>query len=143
MDVVPTRAPSPDATPEPAHTQIRTYGPPVIAFALPETGETIAPETQFVIQFSNPMDPASIQGRVQLQYALPRPGDSGFEWLRVSYSDHTRHIVIDPGGPLEPGRSVQCQLLPGIVDANNRPLIPRPGRVSGEAVEVLQFRVGE
>jgi hypothetical protein len=96
-----------------------------------------------VIQFSNPMDPASLQGRVRLQYALPRPGDRGFEWLRVSYSDHTRIIVIDPGRPLESGRTLRCQLLPGIADADGRPLKPRPGREGAEAVEVLQFEVGE
>ena len=142
MEVIPSIAPSPDAMADPTRVQVRTYGSPVITFALPETGEQIAPETQFVIQFSNPMDPASLQGRVRLGYASPRDGDGDFEWLRVTYSDHTRHIVIDPGKPLLPGRRLQCQILPGIVDAEGRPLGPRPGNESDGAVEVLQFEVG-
>jgi hypothetical protein len=142
VEVIPSIAPSPDAMPEPTSAQIRTYGAPVITFALPEAGELVVPETQFVIQFSNPMDPGSIQGRVALAYAKPRAGDPDFEWLRVTYADHTRHIVIDPGRPLEPGRNLECRLLPGIVDADGRPLTPRSGRADPWAVEVLRFEVG-
>jgi hypothetical protein len=141
LEVIPSIAPSPDAMADPTRVQVRTYGSPVVTFALPETGERISPDAQFVIQFSNPMDPASLQGRVRLDYASPRAGDREFEWLRVTYSDHTRHIVVDPGRPLLPGRTLNCQLLPGIVDAEGQPLGPRPGSEGDHAVEVLQFQV--
>ena len=71
----------------------------MITFALPEGGEQIIPETQFVIQFSNPMDPASIQGRVSLGYAGLQTRRPGVRLAPSHLRDHTRHIVIDPGGP--------------------------------------------
>ena len=93
MEVIPSIAPSPDAMPEPTSAQIRTYGPPVITFALPEAGEQIVPETQFVIQFSNPMDPGSIQGRVSLAYANPRAGDPASPARRHGCGSPTEHEI--------------------------------------------------
>lgn len=146
MDVIPTSAPP--GVSEPPRTIVKVYGPPVITFALPEDGDRVVPATQFVIQFSNPMDPGSLQGKVELGYAGARKGDHPFGRLRVVYSDQTRSIVIVPGSPLEPGRQVECRLLNGIRDSGGRPLAPRNGHAAGptrsgeQPVEILHFKVG-
>lgn len=121
--------------------QARGYEEPIVTFALPDDGERIAPDTRFVIQFSAPMDPASLEGRVVLDYE-PATAGPAFDRVTVSYSDETRHVIVDPGAVLRRGRTLRCRLLAGIVDVSGRPLGPRdPKAEAGTAVEELRFRV--
>jgi hypothetical protein len=117
---------------------------PQVVFALPIDGdEEIRPDSRFVLQFSQYMDEETFEGRVQLRYAGPtREGDPLFDHVRLSYDETKRALVVDPGQPFEPGRDVECVLLPGIADVEGQPLVPRPGRGSEGVVEVLRYRVG-
>jgi hypothetical protein len=42
---------------------------------------------------------------------------------------------------LEPGRIVECALLPGILDADGLPLMPRRNRAAAEEIDVLRYDV--
>lgn len=135
-------APPAEARQVTSRAQGKGYEEPVVTFALPDTGERIAPDTQFVIQFSAPMDPTSLQGRVVLEYDPPVPGSHDLEGVTVGYSEETRHVVVEPRRPLRRGRALRCRLLPGIVDVSGRPLNPRDASGdAGDAIEVLRFRV--
>lgn len=116
--------------------------PPVIVFSLPLEGDAdFDPSGRIVVQFSNDMDEESFKGRVGMRYAGPaRPGDSGFEGMHVRYNPGMKALVIDPGGPLRPGRPVEVILMKGIVDVDGLPLSRRDGRTAGEeVVETLRF----
>ncbi|HEY7409954.1 MAG TPA: Ig-like domain-containing protein [Vicinamibacteria bacterium] len=116
--------------------------PPSVVFALPLEGdEAVSRNSRFIVQFSKYMDEASFKGRVRLRYAAPREGDPAFDTLRLAYDNTRRALVVDPGLPLEPGRRVECLLLPGIVDADGIPLQPRNGKTASDFVEVLRYQV--
>jgi VWFA-related protein len=121
----------------PLRRALRGYEPPVVTFALPESGDTVRSDGRLVIQFSTPMDAASFSGRVELRYA---GAEEPLARVAVDYVEATRHVVIQPAEKLRRG-SLECRLLAGIVDANGRPLHPRSGDGEGDAVEVLRFRV--
>ncbi len=137
-------APPADERAVASRAQAKGYDEPSVTFALPDGGERIAPDTQFVVQFSVPMDPTSLRGRVVLEYDPPIPGSRDLERLKLGYSEETRHVVVDPGRPLRRGHGLRMRLLPGIVDVSGRPLEARPGAPAAdaaEAVETLRFRV--
>jgi hypothetical protein len=117
--------------------------PPVIVFSLPLDGERdIAPDTIFLVQFSNDMDGASFRNRVGLRYAgRPRPGDRALDAVRTLYDEGRRALAVDPGDMLRPGRMIELILLPGIVDIDGQPLETRPGEDAGGAVDILRFQV--
>ena len=117
---------------------------PQLVFALPLDGaEEIRPDSRFVFQFSQYMDEESFQGRVELRYAgREGDGEARFEGVRLSYDETKRALVVDPGQPLEPGREVECVLLPGIADVDGQPLVARPGKEREGAIEVLRYHVG-
>jgi hypothetical protein len=143
-EVALTKAPSPTAEakapPPPPPPPLK---PPVVVFSLPLDGERdIAPDTVFLVQFSNDMDDTSFENRVGLRYAgRPRPGDRALDAISTWYDLGRRALVVDPGDLLRPGRVVELILLPGIVDLDGQPLEPRPGRDPGGAADVLRFRV--
>lgn len=140
MDVAPATAPSRDASAAPTSKSVRVYGPPVVTFALPGEGDVVPSDARFVLQFSNPLDAASLPGHVELRY-VDAP-EAAFGQLRVTYSDRARHIVVDPGEPLQSGRTLECRLLSGIVDFEGQALVPRQGDADGEVVDVFRFEVG-
>jgi hypothetical protein len=134
----PQRAEVAPAPPPPERPKV----PPVIVFSLPLEGEAdFDPSGRIVVQFSNDMEEDSFKGRVGLRYVGPaRPGDSGFEGMRVTYNPGMKALVIDPGGPLRPGRAVEVILMKGIVDVDGQPLARRDGRAALEdVVETLRF----
>ena len=59
----------------------------------------------------------------------------------MAYDEGKRALVIDPGIALEPGRPIECRLLPGIVDADGLALVPRQGAAAPDVVDVLRFEV--
>jgi hypothetical protein len=143
-EVALTKAPSPtakaEAPPPPPPPPLR---PPVVVFSLPLDGERdIAPDTIFLVQFSNDMDESSFESRVGLRYAgRPRPGDRALDAVSTWYDLGRRALVVDPGDQLRAGRVVELILLPGIVDVDGQSLKTRPGRDPGGAADILRFQV--
>lgn len=117
--------------------------PPILVFTLPVDGEMQIPrDSRFVLQFSRYMDEETFEGRVQLRYAGPREGDPAFDRMRLSYDETKRALIVDPGLALEPGRDVECVLLPGITSADGQPLVGRPGKGTEGVIDVLRYHVG-
>ncbi len=144
-EVALTTAPTPNAEPSAAPPPPeRPKVPPVVVFALPLDGDTeVATDSRFVVQFSEDMDEASFKDRVIVRYAGPiRPGDRAFVGLKLSYDGGKRALTVDPGDVLRPGRQVELLLLPGIAATHGLTLVPRAGRESEEAADVLRYRVG-
>jgi hypothetical protein len=113
---------------------------PVVVFSLPLDGDRIRSDARFVIQFNKYMDDDSFAGHILLRYAdSPAPG--GFATMKLAYDEGKRALVVDPGVALEVGRRVECRLLPGIVDADGLPLVPRQGRAAPDLIDVLGFDV--
>ncbi|HSB61024.1 MAG TPA: Ig-like domain-containing protein [Vicinamibacteria bacterium] len=137
-------APSPAAevAPPPPPPE-RPKVPPVVVFSLPLDGERDVPPTgRFAVQFSKDMNEESFKDRVLLRYAgQPQPGDRDFGAARISYDGGRRALIVDPGDVLRSGRVLELILLPGIVDIDGLPLEPRPGKLVGQAAEVLRYQV--
>ena len=109
--------------------------PPEVQFVLPLDFEDARPDSQFVIQFTKPMDRRTFEGNVLLRYV----GDdirrgSGFTTVGFSYSEEQRSLHIDPGIALQNGRTLQILLRPGISDLTGIPL---------DASTALTWRVSE
>ena len=133
---------SADVAPPPPPPE-RPKLPPVVVFSLPLDGERDVPPTgRFAVQFSKDMNEESFKDRVLLRYAgRPQPGDRDFGAARISYDGGRRALIVDPGDVLRSGRVLELILLPGIVDMDGLPLEPRPGKMVGQAAEVLSYRV--
>jgi hypothetical protein len=134
--------PTAEAAPAPPPPE-RPKVPPVVVFSLPLDGDREVPPTgRFAVQFSKDMNEESFKGRVILRYAgRPQPGDRGFDAAKVTYDGGHRALFVDPGDVLRSGRVVELLLLPGIVDIDGLPLESRPGRMVGQAAEVLRYQV--
>ena len=113
---------------------------PVVVFSLPLDGDRVRSDARFVIQFNKYMDDDSFAGHVLLRYA-DAPAAGGFATMTLAYDEGKRALVIDPGIALEPGRRIECLLLPGIVDADGLPLGPRQGRATPDRIDLLRFDV--
>lgn len=106
--------------------------PPGVQFTLPIAFEGATPDSQFVIQFTKPIDPGTFEGNVVLGYAGSSPG-RGFTTVSVRYSEERRTLHIDPGTALERGRQFEILLRPGITDVTGKPL---------EGATTLTWQVG-
>jgi hypothetical protein len=113
---------------------------PVVVFTLPLDGERIRSDARFVIQFNKYMDDDSFAGHIVLRYA-DTPAADGFPAMQLAYDEGKRALVIDPGVALEAGRRIECLLLPGIVDADGLPLVPRQGGAAPDLIDVLRYDV--
>lgn len=144
IEVTLTQPPTPKAGAAPAPPPPeRPKEPPVIVFSLPIDGESDFDFSgRIIVQFNNDMDEESFKGRVGLRYAgPPRPGDPGFESMRVSYNPGMKALVVDPGAPILRGRVLDLVLLTGIVDLDGQPLQRRDGKPpQGDIAEMLRFR---
>jgi hypothetical protein len=115
----------------------------MIVFSLPLEGESDFDFSgRIIVQFNNDMDEDSFKGRVGLRYDGPaRPGDPGFESMRVSYNPGSKALIVDPGAPIRPGRVLDLVLLKGIVDVDGLALVRRDGKpAEGDIAETLRFR---
>lgn len=144
LDVTLTQPPTPkaDAAPPPPPPE-KPKVPPVIVFSLPLDGESDFDFSgRIIVQFSNDMDEDSFKGRVGLRYDGPaRPGDPGFEAMRVSYNAGSKALIVDPGAPILRGRVLDLVLLTGIIDIDGQPLARRDGKPpEGDIAEMLRFR---
>ena len=105
---------------------------PDVQFTLPIAFEGARPDSQFVIQFTKPIDPDTFEGNVVLGYAGSST-DRAFTTVSVRYSEERRTLHVDPGIALERGRQFEILLRPGITD------------VTGESLEratTLTWQVG-
>lgn len=131
-----------DAAPAPTPPE-RPKTPPVIVFSLPLEGESDFDFSgRIMVQFNNDMDEDSFKGRVGLRYEGPaRPGDPGFEGMRVSFNPGSKALIVDPGAPILKGRVLNLVLLTGIVDIDGQPLVRRDGRPpQNDIAEMLRFK---
>jgi hypothetical protein len=117
--------------------------PPQIVFSLPLDGEAGIPVgARFAIQFSKDMDENTFAGRLVLRYVAQQGSlVPSFAQLKTTYDSGRRALTIDPGDALHPGRQVELVLLAGIKDLDGLALVPRPGRVFKDAVDLLRFEV--
>ncbi len=139
-----TQPPTPnaDAAPAPPPPE-RPKIPPVIVFSLPLDGESDFDFSgRIMVQFNNDMEEESFKGRVGLRYEGPaRPGDPGFESMRVSYDPGSKALIVDPGAPILRGRILDLVLLTGIVDIDGQPLTRRDGKPpQGDITETMRFK---
>ncbi len=144
LEVGLTQPPTPkaDAAPAPPPPE-QPKIPPVIVFSLPLDGESDFDFSgRIIVQFNNDMDEESFKGRVGLRYeGAARPGDPGFEAMRVSYNAGSKALIVDPGAPILRGRVLDLVLLTGIVDIDGQPLTRRDGKPpQGDVAEMLRFR---
>ena len=112
---------------------------PVVVFTLPLDGERVRSDARFLLQFNKYMDDDSFAGHVVLRYA-DAPA-ARFPAVKLAYDEGKRALVIDPRVTLEPGRRVECLLLPGIVDADGLALVPRQGAATPDWIDILRFEV--
>jgi len=134
--------PKADAAPAPPPPE-RPKVPPVIVFSLPLDGESDFDFSgRIILQFNNDMDEDSFKGRVGLRYEGPsRPGDPGFEGMRVAYNAGQKALIVDPGTPILRGRVLELVLLTGIIDIDGQPLARRDGKPADKDIaESLHFR---
>ncbi len=104
--------------------------PPDVQFALPMEFEGARPDSLFEVQFTKPVDPATLEGNVELRYRGAGGGD--FAWASLEYAEERRSLHIDPGAALRNGRTFEIVLRPGITDQSGAPL---------EGVRTLAWRV--
>ena len=108
--------------------------PPDVQFTLPLEFEEARPDSQFVIQFTKPIDHGTFDGNVVLRYAGPAtPADPGFTSVSFQYSEERRSLHIDPGTALRSGRALEILLRPGISDLAGMAL---------DGVKTLTWQVG-
>jgi hypothetical protein len=112
---------------------------PVVIFALPIEGEPVRSDTRFVLQFNKYMDEDSFRGHVVLRYA-DAPAE-GLATVKLVYDEGKRALVVDPGVALQPGRRLECVLLPGVLDADGLPLMPRQKHDVPGVVDILTYDV--
>jgi hypothetical protein len=98
---------------------------PTVTFSVPTEGEQDVPTRQVVrLQFSRPMAPASIEGRVRVAYRGEAAGDSLIPGFTATYSPGERVLTVTFAQPLLRFRLVQVDLLDGIVAADGVALKP-------------------
>ena len=95
--------------------------PPDVQFALPMQFEGARPDSLFEVQFTKPVDAATLEGNVELRYR-GASGRSDFAWASIEYAEERRSLHIDPGAALRTGQTFEIVLRPGIEDQAGAPL---------------------
>ena len=130
-------APAPQPTSQTA-ASAATLGwqpvPPEVQFTLPLDFEDARPDSQFVIQFTKPMDRLAFEGNVALRYVGDIRDASRFTTVGLYYSEEQRSLHIDPGIALQSGRTLEILLRPGVHDLMGLPL---------DGGHTLRWRVSE
>jgi hypothetical protein len=119
-----------EAAPEAEVIAVPAAPPPEVRFSLPLEGETeVAISTRIRIQFSRDLAPATLKERVRVSYVPPQ-APSGNEpaaaitAFTTDYQPVSRVLEIRFSTPLERFRTVQVQLLDGILGTDEQPLKP-------------------
>ena len=114
-----------------AEPQIRVPAapPPEVVFSAPTQDETdVLVSANVRIQFSRDIDPATLKGRLRAQYigsALPAGGEPPLKLeFATEYRPATRVLEIRFSQPIERFRTVQIDLLEGVLGTDQQPLAP-------------------
>ena len=116
---------------------------PRVVFSLPLDGEREIPlDSEFRVQFSNRMAPASFHAAVDLLYGDEPYLDNPFPDLELTYDDGSRTLLVVPHAALDPERDLHLILYREIEDELGQPLEPDPLAAEWDenAVRVLTFR---
>jgi hypothetical protein len=112
--------------------------PPEVTFSIPLDGERGIPlDTEFQVQFSNDMDPASFNRNVDLLYADDDGTGNPFPDLEIHYESVNRTLVVRPGKNIEPQREIQLILYEGIRDEDGQLLVAAPTELDIPGVAVV------
>jgi hypothetical protein len=100
--------------------------PPEVVFSAPTTGETeVLPTTNVRVQFTRDIDPSSLKGRVRARYAgVQGAAAAEIPNLTTEYRAPNRVLEIRFPQPLEPFRTVEVELLEGVVGTDKQALVP-------------------
>jgi hypothetical protein len=94
---------------------------PRVSFAWPIPGDALRRRGQMILQFSKPLDPPSLEGRVRVRYGA---GATTAPAVTYEYRQRYRALVVLPEPPPPPGADVVVELLEGIIDIDGRALAP-------------------
>ncbi len=119
----------PEEDPEPSQAAVRVPAgpPPEAIFSAPTEGEiAVNPSTTVRIQFSRNLDAATVNGNIRARYAggVPAPDATAEIALTADYRPGSRMIEISFKEPLERFRTVEVELLDGILGTDQQPLVP-------------------
>ncbi len=117
--------------------------PPEVTFSLPLAGERDIPlDSEFHIQFSNPMKAESFNRNVDLLYADDDGIGNPFPELEVSYDRDSRTLTVQPNKRLEPSKEIELILYDAIEDEDGQKILTEPGAADREpgAAVILSFR---
>jgi hypothetical protein len=114
-----------------AEPQIRVPAapPPEVVFSAPTQDETDVPvSTNVRIQFSRDIDPATLKGRLRVQYLGAGLAAAAEPLLKLEFATEyraaTRVLEIRFNQPIERFRTVQLDLLEGVLGTDKQPLEP-------------------
>ena len=115
------------AVPEP-QVRVPAAPPPEVIFSAPIQDETdVSASSSVRIQFSRDVNPATLKGRIRAQYLGGATATSGGPSplkaeVTTEYRPASRVLEIRFAQPLEPFRTVQVDLLDGILGTDLQPL---------------------
>ena len=97
---------------------------PAVVFHDPINDEIDVPRDAAVrLQFSRPVMPESLSGRIRISYASPRPIRAApIPKFTALYREPTRSVIIEFDEPLAALQTVKVELLEGISGTNGLPL---------------------
>lgn len=103
--------------------------PPEVVFSAPTQDETDVPVSANVrIQFSRDIDPATLKGRLRVQYLASERAAGGEPPLKLEFTTEyraaTRVLEIRFSQPIERFRTLQVDLLEGVLGTDQQPLQP-------------------
>ena len=117
--------------------------PPEVTFSLPLAGERDIPlDSEFHIQFSNPMKAGTFNRNVDLLYADDDGIGNPFPDLEVSYDRDSRTLTVQPNKRLEPSQEIELILYDAIEDEDGQKILAEPGAADHEsgAAVIISFR---
>jgi hypothetical protein len=124
------KAPGENAPSEPVARVATPLPPPEVVFSMPTEGESdVTPATAVRIQFSRDLDTGSLKGRIRAAYLASQAEERGeAQAPRVdftyAYNEGTRVLEIRFRQPLERFRTLQVDLLEGILGTDGVPMRP-------------------
>jgi hypothetical protein len=117
--------PPDETTTEEAPIRVPAAPPPEVVFSAPTQDETdVSMSTNVRIQFSRDIDPATFKGHVRVKYMNPETLPRGETEFTTQYNAANRVLEIRFANPLERFRTVQVELIEGIVGRDRQGLKP-------------------
>jgi hypothetical protein len=119
----------PAETAAPTPIRVPAAPPPEVVFSAPTQDETdVSLSASVRIQFSRDIDPATLKGRLRVQYAGPDKAAGGEPALKLEFTTEyraaTRVLEIRFSQPLERFRTLQIDLPEAVLGTDQQPLRP-------------------